>query len=376
MATTARTPLQQLADHGQSPWIHDLTRDWIHDRRHGLPRLIGCGVTGAVANPASLATALAHSSAYDEQIQALLPMLDDSEDIRRQLVRVDAQQACDMVLETAVGGGPLDGWVGVEVDPRAAGDAAATVSQAQWLADAVGRPNLLIGISALSSGLVAIEEATARGLSVMATAVHSPTRYRETATAYRRGLARLVAAGGDPGAVTSVASVPLSALDDKADLRLRSVGRHSELIGTLGVATAKLVRAEYLTQFSGGGWEQLAALGATPQRCLWSGLTVADSRESELRYVEELVGPDTAVLLSPYTAEAFLARGRVRPGMDMPLEAARRVLASHVKAGVSPKLIVSILEAENVRRGAEAFRDVRALIDDKRALMGAPVLRR
>jgi hypothetical protein len=92
--------------------------------------------------------------------------------------------------------------------------------------------------------------------------------------------------------------------------------------------------------------------------------------------VEELVGPDTAVLLSPYTAEAFLARGRVRPGMDMPLEAARRVLASHVKAGVSPKLIVSILEAENVRRGAEAFRDVRALIDDKRALMGAPVLRR
>lgn len=369
------TALQQLGDHGQSAWIHDLSRDWINDRRHGLPRLIGCGVSGAVSNPASLATALAHSTAYDEQIETLLPMLDDSEDIRRQLVRVDAQQACDMLLETAIGGGPLDGWVGVDVDPSAAGDAAATVSQAQWLADAVGRPNLLIGISALSGGLVAIEEATARGLSVMATGVHSPARYRETAAAYRRGLARLVAAGGDPGTVTSVASVPLSALDDKADLRLRSVGQHSELIGTLAVATAKLIRAEYHAQFVGSAWERMAALGATPQRCLWAGLTVADSRQSELRYVQELVGPDTAVLLSPYTAEAFLAGGRVGPTVDMQVEAARRILASHVKAGVSPKLIVNILEMDHVRRGAEAFRDVRALIEDKRVRLGATAAR-
>ncbi|GAA2002020.1 transaldolase family protein [Catenulispora subtropica] len=371
-----RTALQQLADHGQSPWIHYLARDWILDDRHGLPRLVRSGVSGAVANPAALATALAHTSAYDAQIRTLVPLLDDAEDIRRQLVRVDAQQACDLLLETAEGTrplngwGPMDGWVGVEVDPHCAADPAATVSQAQRLADAVARPNLLVGITAGEAGPTAIEEATARGLSVMATAVYSPGRYRETALAYRRGVERLLNAGGDPGTVSSVASVPMSALDEKADLRLRCVGEHPELVGTLALATAKLIRAEYLSVFSGDSWSRLAAQGATPQRCLWSSLTVTDGRQSDVRYVEELVGPDTVALLSPHTAEAFLAGGRVRATLDLRVPAARRTLAAHVRAGVSPKMIVDALERENVRRGVEAFRDVRAVIDDKRALLG------
>ena len=72
------------------------------------------------------------------------------------------------------------------------------MEQARWLSEAIGRPNLLIGIPAAGGGLTAIQEVTALGLSVMATGVYSPGRYRDTALAYRRGLARLVAAGGDP----------------------------------------------------------------------------------------------------------------------------------------------------------------------------------
>jgi transaldolase len=369
--TPVRTTLQQLADHGQSAWIQCLTREWIHDREHGLPRLVRCGISGAVADPVSLATALAHTSAYDVQIRTLSPAFGDREDVRRRLVRDDARQACDLLLETAVGGKPLDGWVGVEVDPGLTGDAAATVRRARALSEAVGRPNLLVGIAAAGSGLLAIEKATALGLSVMATGVYSPARYRETALAYRRGLARLVAAGGDPGTVTSVASVPVSALDEKADLRLRSIGQRPELIGTLAVATAKLIRAEYLAMFTGRDWSRLAARGATPQRCVWSGLTVPDGRQPASRYVERLIGRDTAALLTPYTAEAFLAGGLVRPTLDLQLPTARRILAAHVKAGISPKLIVNSLEAENVRRTTEAFGDVRTLIGDKLTLLGA-----
>ena len=370
-----RTTLQQLAEHGQSPWVHHLARDWIHDPDHGLPRLIRRGVTGAVSNPATLVAALSGTTAYDEQIRTLLPVVEDSNEFHRQLVRLDARDACDLLLETAAGDKPLDGWIGVEVDPRFIDDAAAIVEQARWLSAAVGRPNLLIGITAAGSGLAAIEEVTALGLSVLATGVYSPGRYRDTALAYQRGLARLVAAGGDPATVTSVASVPVAALDEKADLRLRAAGRHPELIGTLGMATAKLIRSEYLAFFTGAEWERLAAFGATPQRCLWSGLTVSDGRQPSLRYAEGLIGRGSAALLSRHTAEAFLSRGRVQPTLDYQLTAARRVLAAHVKAGVSPKLIVNALEAENVRRGAEAFGDVRALIDYKRAQLGVMAFR-
>lgn len=366
-----RTTLRQLADHGQSTWIQYLTRDWIHDREHGLPRLIGCGISGVVADQVALATALAHTSAYDEQIRTLSPLLDDSDDFRRQLVRTDAQQACDALLETAIWDKPLDGWVGVEVDASPTVDPAMTVSKAQWLSDAVGRPNLLVGIPAVSGGLVAIEEATARGMSVMATGVYSPSRYRETAIAYVRGLARLAASGGDPGSVASVASVPVSALDERADRRLRAIGRRPELIGTLGVATAGLIRAEYRSLFAGRDWERLADLGATPQRCVWSSLTVADGRQPDLHYVAELAAPDTAALLTPHTAEVLLAADRIRLTSHAQPPSARRILAAHVKAGVSPKLIVNALEGETNQRSVEASRDVRALIDDKRAPAGA-----
>lgn len=365
--------LQQLADHGQSPWIRGLAREGIRDRERGLPRLVRCGISGAVADPVSLASALAHTSVYDPQIRTLARSVDDTEDLRSELVCGDAQQACDLLLPAAARGKPLDGWVGVDVDPGLSGDVAETVRRAQSLADAVGRPNLLVGIAATDDGLLAIEEATARGLSVLATGIHSPGRYRQSATAYRRGLARLVAAGGDPGTVASVASVPVAALDEKADLRLRSIGQRPELIGTLAVATAKLIHAEYLAMSTGPGWARLTALGATPQRLLWSGPAVPDGRQPDLRYVQDLVGRDTAALLTPHTAVAFLADGRVRPTLDLWLPTARRILAAHVKAGISPRQIVTALEAENVRRGAEAFGQVRALIDDKLMLLGAAV---
>lgn len=368
-----RTPLHRLAEHGQSPWIHYLERTWIRDDRHGLPRLIRCGVTGAVANPAALATALTRGSAYDEQIRTLTALFDEAEEIRRQLVRVDAQQACDLFLEAAAGGQPLDGWVGVDVDPHLAGDPARTVEQARRLAAAVGRPNLLVGIPAVDGGPAAIEEATAHGLSVLATGVFAPSRYRQTAAAYRRGLTRLVAAGGDPGTVCSVAAVPLSGLDEKADLRLRAMDRNLDLVGTLGLATAKLIRAESRAAFTGPAWDRLAARGATPQRCVWAGLTVTDGRLPDLRYAEALVGPDTAALLSPHTAEAFLAGGRVGPTLDIGIAAAQQTLADLERAGISPQLIAGVLEAESVRRGAEAFDDVRAVIEDKRALLGAGI---
>lgn len=368
-----RNPLQQLADHGPSPWIHHLERDWIRDDTHGLPRLVERGITGAVTNPAALATALTRTAAYDEQIRTLVPLLDEAEEIRRQLVRLDAQLACDLLLERSDGDKPLDGWVGVDVDPRLAGDAAETVNQAQRLADGVARPNLLVGVPAAEHGPAAIEEATARGLSVLATGVHSPQRYRETATAYHRGLTRLLAAGGDPGAVSSVAAVPLSALDQKADLRLHAMGRNPELVGTLGLATAGLIRAERTAVFSGEAWDRLAAHGATPQHCMWSGLTVTDGRQPDLRYVEALAGEDTVALLSPHTAEAVLAAGKVRPAAGLGTAASRRIIAGLSEAGISPKLIGEVLDGETVTRGAEAFEDIRAVIEDKRALLGAGV---
>src|ERR1041384_2791324 len=68
------------------------------------------------------------------------------------------------------------------------------------------RPNLYVKIPATKPGLGAIEDCIAHGKSINVTLIFSLQRYREVVEAYLRGLERLVASGGDPKRVHSVAS--------------------------------------------------------------------------------------------------------------------------------------------------------------------------
>ena len=65
-----------------------------------------------------------------------------------------------------------------------------------------------------------------------------------------RGLERLVAGGGDPSKVPSVASFFVSRVDSEADKRLEALG-NKKLQGKLAIANAKLAYQHYLQAFSG-----------------------------------------------------------------------------------------------------------------------------
>src|SRR3712207_9493005 len=99
----------------------------------------------------------------------------------------------------------LDGYVSLEVSPDIAYDTPKTVEEALRLHEIVDRPNLLVKIPATLPGLAAIEEMISRGKSINVTLIFSLARYRAVAGAYIRGLQRLVAEGGDPSGVASVA---------------------------------------------------------------------------------------------------------------------------------------------------------------------------
>jgi len=60
------TRLQRLhTEHGQSPWLDNLTRDSLEDGT--LQDLIHAGIRGVTANPSILAHAMSNSHAYTEQ---------------------------------------------------------------------------------------------------------------------------------------------------------------------------------------------------------------------------------------------------------------------------------------------------------------------
>ena len=65
------TRLQELYDIcGQSPWLDNLRRDWIHDNQ--LAELLALGVRGITSNPTILAKAISGQETYDDQFRTLM----------------------------------------------------------------------------------------------------------------------------------------------------------------------------------------------------------------------------------------------------------------------------------------------------------------
>jgi len=362
------TPLKQLADEGQSVWIDYLSRPFIQGG--DLAGLVDDGVVGVTSNPTIFQGAIAEGDAYDEQIKELSRTESEPKEIFIALARDDIRAACDVLRPRFDAG--KDGWVSLEVDPNLAGDAQATIDEAKRLHAMVERPNLFIKIPATQAGLEAIEETIAAGIPVNVTLIFSLQRHREVAEAYVRGLRRLVDAGGDPSSIASVASFFVSRVDTEADRRLDEIGGHDELKGTLAIANAKLAYETYGEVFSGAGWDELAAKGATPQRCLWASTSTKNPDYRDVLYVEELIGPDTVNTMPRETVEAFQDHGNVERTLDRDVDGARRVLEQFAEAGVDYDDVVETLEREGVEKFAKSFRDLFSDLESKRdALVAA-----
>jgi transaldolase len=366
----AKSRLHELAARGQSVWIDNLSRELVHGG--GLARLMDeDAVTGVTSNPTIFQKAIASGDAYDEQLKSLLAETDDPREIFFTLAVDDVRDACDVLRPVWDETNGLDGYVSLEVDPGLAYDTERTFEQAIELHGRVDRPNLYVKIPATLPGLPAIEDCIAHGKSINVTLIFSLERYRAVAEAYVRGLERLVAGGGDPSKVSSVASFFVSRVDTETDRRLDEVG-HPELQGKLAIANAKLAYEHFLQAFSGPRWEFLAGKGASKQRPLWASTSAKNPAYRDVLYVEELIGPDTVDTMPPETIEAFQDHGEVRG--DTILEGwpeAARLLGELADVGVDYDDVVEVLEAEGVRKFADSFDELLAGIRAKHGELAA-----
>ena len=190
------SPLQQLTDHGQSPWLDYVAREFTRSGK--LEDLVERGIVGVTSNPTIFQKAIAEGDAYDEQLREVAREHEDPKEVFLALAIEDIREACDVLRPVFDRGEETrDGWVSLEVDPNVAHDAERTREEAKRLHAAVGKPNLFIKIPGTEEGLEAIEETIAAGIPVNVTLLFSLERHRQAAEAYVRGLERLQADGGD-----------------------------------------------------------------------------------------------------------------------------------------------------------------------------------
>jgi transaldolase len=372
MPSDANPPLQRLSALGQSVWVDFLSRESI--RGGHLQELIDdYSVVGATSNPSIFEKAMGSGDAYDAQIHELLDgdpaHRADVEQTFWALAQQDIEDACDLFRPVWDAGQGRDGYVSLEVDPRLAYDTLQTFREAMRLHREVDRPNLMVKIPATKPGLAAIEDVIAKGHSINVTLIFSLQRYAEVAESYVRGLERLVADGGDPAKLASVASFFVSRIDTEADKRLDALdpaNAADQLKGKLAIANAKLAYAHYLEVFSGPRWEYLAGKGATPQRVLWASTSTKNPAYADTLYVEQLLGPDTVNTMPEETIKAYQDHGDPQARLESGLAEAHQLFADLQRAGIDYDDLTDTLEREGVEKFSAAFDELLQALSGKR----------
>jgi len=362
------SPMTHLSALGQSVWIDFLSRESI--REGHLQHLIDeDSVVGATSNPTIFQKAMTAGNAYDEQLRKEAGRGSNVRETFWSLAERDIKDACDLFREVWDGGAGRDGYVSLEVDPGLAYDTLATYREAIRLHKVVDRPNLMVKIPATKPGLAAIEDVVAKGHSINVTLIFSLQRYADVAESYVRGIERLVAAGGDPSTVASVASFFISRIDTEADRRLDEIGSHDELKGKLAIANAKLAYQHYKRAFTGERWEYLAGKGATPQRVLWASTSTKNPDYRDTMYVEELIGSDTVNTMPEETIRDFQDHGKPAPRLEQGVAQAQRLLGELATAGVDYDDLTDTLEREGVEKFSASFNELLQALGEKQAAL-------
>ncbi|MDO5492782.1 MAG: transaldolase [Nesterenkonia sp.] len=366
---TANPNTQALTDLGVSIWLDDLSRERLDSG--SLRGLIETrNVVGVTTNPTIFENALKHGEAYEDQLRRLAAEGADAERAVAEITVDDVRAACDVFADVHAATGGVDGRVSIEVDPRLARDADATIAQARELHRAVGRDNVMIKIPATVEGIEAIAAVLAEGISVNVTLVFSLERYRAVINAFMLGLEKAHSDGYDVSTIHSVASFFVSRVDSEVDRRLElasEAGRPGteKLRGAAAIANARLAHQIAAETFSSERWQLLSDRGAHPQRLLLASTGTKDPNLSDTIYVTELVARDVVNTMPEKTLEALADHGIVDgDSMTDTYVDSNRVLDGINAAGISYRGVVDTLEQEGLEKFETSWEGLLETVDE------------
>lgn len=356
-------PVKELRKIGQSVWVDNLSRRMIDSGE--LKHLIeDVGVTGITSNPTIFQKAISGSKDYDESLRRILAReTRDEKELFLGLAMEDVSHAGDQLKPVYEESKGLDGFVSIEVSPDLAYDTEKTIAEAHRLFSTIGKRNILVKVPATKAGLPAIEDLTAEGVNVNVTLLFAVSRYEEVMDAYLRGLERRVRNGMPLHEISSVASFFVSRVDTLADKLLeahlssaKSVAEKEKIQGLMGkaaVANAKIAYQKYKKMFTGRRFSSLK--GARIQRILWGSTSTKNPKYSDVKYVEELIGPDSINTVPESTLKDFLDHGRVRITLNEGLEEAEKLPAQLKAVGVDLDYVTGELEKEGVKLFSDSY---------------------
>jgi transaldolase/glucose-6-phosphate isomerase len=344
-----------------------------------LDALLDLGIRGMTANPSIFEKAIAGSTDYDPALRSLVDSGAGVAEIYEALAVEDVQLAADILRPIYEQSHGIDGRVSIEVSPKLAGDTEGMIEEARRLYRAIDRPNAFIKIPATPAGIPAIRQLLIEGIDINVTLIFAIEVYEQVMAAYLDALKQRVERGRPIDRLTSVASFFVSRVDSEVDARLVHLiaaepngAKRASLEGLLGkaaIANAKLAYARFESTFGSDWFRRLRDEGARLQRPLWASTGTKNPNYGDVRYVEELIGPETVNTMPPQTIEAFLDHGRVERTIDTGLDDARATIEQLEAFGISMTDVTDRLLADGIRLFTEAFERLESAIAAKREVL-------
>jgi len=263
------------------------------------------GAVGATSNPTIVGEVLAKEmDAWRGRIVELAeanPTATEDE-VTWLLVEEMAVNAAKLLLPVFEREQGRKGRLSIQTNPKLYRDPARLVEQAVRFAG-LG-PNMQVKIPATSAGIAAIEEVTARGVSINATVSFTVPQALAVAEAVERGLARRAAAGDDVDSMTPVCTIMVGRLDDWLETSAAKAGvlLTPGVVNWAGIACVKRAYALYRER----GYRTRVLAAAYRNHRHWS----------------ELIGGDIVLTIPSKWQRLFNASQiEVRPRFDDPVPA-------------------------------------------------------
>ena len=203
------TPLLRTARLGPTDYWNDSCA--VDELAYAIER----GAVGATSNPSIVLDVIgkekAHWAPRVRELAAANPAWTEV-DLTWAIIEEMAVRAAAVLAPIHARESGRKGWLSVQTNPANYPDSARIVEQAFRFSGLAS--NLHAKMPATSAGMVAIEESTARGVSVNVTVSFTVPQALAAAEAIERGLRRFEASGGDPAKVVPMVTIMIGRLDD------------------------------------------------------------------------------------------------------------------------------------------------------------------
>lgn len=351
--------LQSLQQRGQSVWLNGFERGWITSGH--LQRSIDeDGLRGVLLTFQSLQAAI-QGQEYDRDFTTLARQGSklSARHYYDYMIMRDLQLAADLLKQTHSQTHGREGYVQVDLPPYSLLHAETAIAEAQKIWQSVGWCNLMLRIPATQIMLPVIEQLISDRININATFVFSKTAYDQVFNAYLRGLESLIQQGDSVSDIACFTSFSMSRFDTAVHRLIPS----SPETTPLGVIQANLLYQHYLSVYQSNRWKSLRK-EANPLRLVWD--CIDPYPQTAWRYIQALTVPETAIVLSQPTLEAYGAVSLLPTNLLNNLEKTEKILAKLWEVEASLDEVINCLINEEIAQSMKDFEQLLHTIEQKR----------